>query len=109
MASGLYSFQRRSLFAAGAFLFYFLTVTFKVADFLPHFTVMVALPAFFAVSLPFEETTTTRGFEDLYVILSVAVSGFLVTEIWKVFDVPFVLRTTVFRFKVSFFVATVDF
>ena len=56
----------------------FVTVTVQVADFPPAFAVMVAVPAFTAVTLP-SFTVAIAVFEELHVtVLSVALSGFTV-------------------------------
>ena len=56
----------------------FLTVTAQIAVFSPAFAVMVAVPAFTAVTLP-SFTVATAAFEELQVtVLSVASSGFTV-------------------------------
>ena len=44
----------------------FFTVTLQVAFFLPAFTVIVALPFFFAVTFPFEETVATFLLDELH-------------------------------------------
>ena len=56
-----------------------LTVTAQVADFSPALAVIVAVPAFTAVTLPFESTVATDVFDELQLtVLSVALSGFTV-------------------------------
>lgn len=58
----------------------FFTVTLQVAFFpLEVFAVMVAVPAFLAVTLPLELTVATFLLEEVQVIFSVAEIGFLVT------------------------------
>ena len=77
----------------------FVTLTVTITFLLPAFTVIFAVPTFFPVITPLEFTAAILLLEELYVILSLLVTGFRTG--FRVTFFPLTTLTVDFRFVIA--------
>lgn len=80
----------------------FVTLTVTITFLLPAFTVIFAVPTFFPVITPLEFTAAILLLEELYVILSLLVTGFRTG--FRVTFFPLTTLTVDFRFVIAYVV-----